>query len=35
MDHGEMIAEGAPDVVRGEPAVIAAYLGQEAPARAA
>jgi branched-chain amino acid transport system permease protein len=35
MDHGEMIAQGPPDLVRGDPAVIAAYLGQEVPARAA
>jgi ABC-type branched-subunit amino acid transport system ATPase component len=30
-----MIAQGPPDRVRGEPAVIAAYLGQDVPARAA
>ena len=35
MDHGEMIAEGSPDLVRGDHAVIAAYLGQEVPAHAA
>jgi branched-chain amino acid transport system ATP-binding protein len=35
MDHGEMIAQGPPDLVRDDPAVIAAYLGQEVRARAA
>jgi branched-chain amino acid transport system permease protein len=35
MDHGERIAEGTPDTVRTNASVVAAYLGQEAPARAA
>ncbi len=29
LDHGVKISEGAPDAVRSDPAVIAAYLGEE------
>jgi len=29
VDHGETIAEGAPEQIRNDPRVIAAYLGQE------
>jgi branched-chain amino acid transport system permease protein len=31
MHHGLKIADGSPDEVRGQPEVIAAYLGQETP----
>jgi branched-chain amino acid transport system ATP-binding protein len=35
LDHGAVIAEGAPASVRADPRVQAVYLGEEAPASTA
>jgi ABC-type branched-subunit amino acid transport system ATPase component len=35
MDHGEKMASGTADLVRADPKVIAAYLGQEVEQHAA